>query len=299
MIKDHIGNLFIDCFEPRQDVSFFEFLDTPGPDGRLSTANPTPFGTNSDPTSVPFVAPLTPTPTISNNQVFITDTFTAAPTVAEPFFTTFNAPPTTEPRIAVGFTGQPTIVDPFVPLPVTFNAPPTTEPRIAVGSTGQPTIVDPFVPNTPSPVTSSAVNTEFTPFPSAGIFTPTDAETKDSSCSANVLCSVRGLEGECCPTPEGVDLDCCGTFVIETCSRNPTCDGLGLAGACCPTNDKVRFLDCCESVPDICLGDDNSDCVVISALAYKAELESQQQSSSVRLVVGLVAFLSLVLPFGI
>jgi beta-glucanase (GH16 family) len=62
-------------------------------------------------------------------------------------------------------------------------------------------------------------------------------------CVTNPKCS--GLDGTCCPTPDGVFLDCCDKRP-EHCGIHPQCDALGLKGQCCPTVDGV-FLDCCEA----------------------------------------------------
>jgi beta-glucanase (GH16 family) len=61
-------------------------------------------------------------------------------------------------------------------------------------------------------------------------------------CATNPKCS--GLDGTCCPTPDGVFLECCDQRP-ENCVIHPQCAGLGLTGQCCPTVDGV-FLDCCE-----------------------------------------------------
>ena len=54
-----------------------------------------------------------------------------------------------------------------------------------------------------------------------------------SQCSAHGACV--GLEGECCPTKDGVYLDCChGETRGRECSINPQCASSGLSGNCCP-----------------------------------------------------------------
>eukprot|EP00980_Cylindrotheca_fusiformis_P019872 scaffold6992_cov102-Cylindrotheca_fusiformis.AAC.4 len=65
-----------------------------------------------------------------------------------------------------------------------------------------------------------------------------------AACSVNPGCGA--LVGDCCPTPQGVQLDCCGggPVVSASCSSNSACDALGLTGTCCPTPAGV-FLDCC------------------------------------------------------
>lgn len=103
-----------------------------------------------------------------------------------------------------------------------------------------------------------------------------------NQCSANPACDALGLVGNCCPTGDGVTLDCCGQqdatpvplpvppphptpHPVQTprstpdltqppgspafCNANPACAALGLAGNCCPTGDGV-FLDCCGQQAD-------------------------------------------------
>jgi hypothetical protein len=83
--------------------------------------------------------------------------------------------------------------------------------------------------------------------------------TLPASCSAHSDCS--GLANECCPTPDGVMLDCCQAsraYSVSSvsppiqsstgnamCEANAGCSALGLAGACCPTPSGVT-LDCCN-----------------------------------------------------
>eukprot|EP00435_Cladocopium_sp_Y103_P005236 s5073_g1.t1 len=65
----------------------------------------------------------------------------------------------------------------------------------------------------------------------------------DSTCQAAPGCDALQLEGECCPNPEGVTLDCCQ---LAKCSSHPQCAALGLEGDCCPPADGTS-LDCCDS----------------------------------------------------
>lgn len=62
----------------------------------------------------------------------------------------------------------------------------------------------------------------------------------DQTCIAHSACG--DLEGNCCPTDEGVTLDCCSAAL---CSSHPECAGLGLAGNCCPDDSGLQ-LDCCS-----------------------------------------------------
>lgn len=240
VMKESIRNLFIDCTLPRQDISLFPAV-VPVPSPQ-ETMNPTEPSFSS----IGLVPAQTADPTFVSNSI----------TAGTPF-------PTTEQPVAFAF-----------PLPMTEQ------------------IVDVTVTAPPSPSTTTILSSPTTPIldlstpaPSAdplNLFFPPSAPNtiQDPSCSANVLCQVRGLEGDCCPTPEGVDLDCCGSIVIETCMQNSQCSSLGLTGACCPTSDKVRFLDCCDSVPDICLGGDDPNCVIFSALEYIDELAAQASRAS-------------------
>ena len=85
-------------------------------------------------------------------------------------------------------------------------------------------------------------------------------------CEVHDACS--GLAESCCPTPDGVELECCdhteelakllsGKNPSDKCSSHPTCAGLGLEGVCCPTVDGV-FLDCCEPTDPVITPKDTS-----------------------------------------
>jgi len=64
-------------------------------------------------------------------------------------------------------------------------------------------------------------------------------------CSANAGCA--NLEGNCCPTEEGIMLGCCDAVIGTTCGSNNGCADLGLVeGFCCPTPEGV-YLDCCTN----------------------------------------------------
>lgn len=97
----------------------------------------------------------------------------------------------------------------------------------------------------------------------------------DAACSAHPRCRARGLTGDCCPTGDDVDLDCCsnnnptrrptprptGDNDEASCSAHPRCHRLELAGLCCPTSDDVT-LACCSNYGDDDDDDDDhsSDC---------------------------------------
>lgn len=61
-------------------------------------------------------------------------------------------------------------------------------------------------------------------------------------CSVNPVCQLLGLDGLCCNTVEGVQLDCCDPPPL--CVDNPACLAETLLASCCPTDDNV-FLECC------------------------------------------------------
>eukprot|EP00913_Durusdinium_trenchii_P003935 g3644.t1 len=60
-----------------------------------------------------------------------------------------------------------------------------------------------------------------------------------ASCQAAPGCAALELQGECCPNPEGVTLDCCQ---LARCSSHPQCASLGLGGDCCPNTEAERGL---------------------------------------------------------
>mmetsp|Transcript_24536 Transcript_24536/g.57999 ORF Transcript_24536/g.57999 Transcript_24536/m.57999 type:complete len:747 (+) Transcript_24536:118-2358(+) len=80
---------------------------------------------------------------------------------------------------------------------------------------------------------------------------PTSSPTKmfdySSSCSLYPKCVEEGLTGECCPTDNGMKLDCCfdNEPKSSSCSAHPQCVELGLKGECCPTDDGKK-LECCS-----------------------------------------------------
>eukprot|EP00522_Entomoneis_paludosa_P010607 CAMPEP_0172453486 /NCGR_PEP_ID=MMETSP1065-20121228/10779_1 /TAXON_ID=265537 /ORGANISM="Amphiprora paludosa, Strain CCMP125" /LENGTH=233 /DNA_ID=CAMNT_0013205669 /DNA_START=121 /DNA_END=822 /DNA_ORIENTATION=+ len=88
---------------------------------------------------------------------------------------------------------------------------------------------------TPSPTTASPTDPPVPP-------TTASPVTHPPKCMDNPVCGGLGLVGECCPTQDGVFLDCCDP--APQCAHNPACNALGLAGDCCPTIDGV-FLACC------------------------------------------------------
>jgi hypothetical protein len=66
-----------------------------------------------------------------------------------------------------------------------------------------------------------------------------------SECSVNAGCA--NLEGNCCPTAEGLMLGCCDAVIGTTCGANKGCADLGLLeGFCCPTPEGL-YLDCCTN----------------------------------------------------
>uniref|UniRef100_A0A6S8DZ96 Uncharacterized protein n=1 Tax=Aureoumbra lagunensis TaxID=44058 RepID=A0A6S8DZ96_9STRA len=73
-------------------------------------------------------------------------------------------------------------------------------------------------------------------------------------CIDNSAC--EHLEGDCCPGPDGIRLECCKDFdnivtptkISKTsCDSNSACSKAGLVGACCPNNDGIE-LSCCTDV---------------------------------------------------
>jgi len=77
-----------------------------------------------------------------------------------------------------------------------------------------------------------------------------------ASCDAHPACS--GLQGDCCPTGDGVMLGCCGgpspppppPPPSSSCDAHPACQQAGLLGDCCPTSDGVT-LGCCSGSYDV------------------------------------------------
>jgi len=62
-------------------------------------------------------------------------------------------------------------------------------------------------------------------------------------CTKHPRCVMLNLtNGDCCPTPTGVELGCCD--MEDACIRHPKC--AGLEGKCCPTATGDR-LECCDA----------------------------------------------------
>merc|ERR1719383_1584784 len=88
-----------------------------------------------------------------------------------------------------------------------------------------------------------------------------------SECSAHDECASLGLTGSCCPTTDGITLECCsGMTHVETnvstkagfdyersCQAYPKCQGM--EGDCCPTADGV-ILECCKESGSECSAHD-------------------------------------------
>jgi beta-glucanase (GH16 family) len=165
------------------------------------------------------------------------------------------------------------------------------------------------VPSPPTGApTSAPTQTPPTSSPTATPSTAAPTKPDPASCSLHPMCVEAGVQGLCCPTDNGVMLECCtpapspdvdggntkppspsanngdknnntntgggSVEVLLRCMENPKCEALGLDGVCCPTKDE-KYLDCCQAVPDECK-QPNTWCVMYSAEQYKKE---QQQPS--------------------
>merc|ERR1711918_175213 len=68
------------------------------------------------------------------------------------------------------------------------------------------------------------------------------APADTSTCAAHGKCATAGLEGACCPNPQGKFLDCCDA----ECSKHSKCSHLPWWQMfCCPTTED-NILDCCS-----------------------------------------------------
>eukprot|EP00980_Cylindrotheca_fusiformis_P013379 scaffold3410_cov141-Cylindrotheca_fusiformis.AAC.22 len=161
---------------------------------------------------------------------------------------------------------------PPTPTPTTAAPQPTKDP--SPGPTPFPT----FAPVTSDPSSSPVTDAPVTPPPTrAPVVTPppTSASIPAESCAANSRCFNLQLAGNCCPTRNGVFLDCCdpvggettppptpspvapnapitptppptpASIPSERCSAHSAC--YGLVGNCCPTPSGL-VLDCCNKV---------------------------------------------------
>lgn len=61
-------------------------------------------------------------------------------------------------------------------------------------------------------------------------------------CALFPRCAAAGLEGDCCPSPNGKNLGCCDT--PASCGRHPRCRAANLTGDCCPAQNGA-VLGCC------------------------------------------------------
>ena len=126
---------------------------------------------------------------------------------------------------------------------------PSAKPSIApsAGPTTSPSFMPSFGPSSAPTLSPSSAPTDLDRntggSPTAPIF------VGGALCQENPSCAAEGLQGLCCPTKTGVNLDCCEVSRQESmasCSSNSQCAVLGLTGNCCPTNDGIQ-LDCCGS----------------------------------------------------
>lgn len=152
------------------------------------------------------------------------------------------------------------------------------------------------LPTTQSPVHPSPTPAPVNPSPTPAPTTPV-ISNEGALCSSHAGCG--SLQGECCPTPEGLFLSCCenspnssarinSNNVRELCSANAQCSSLGLQGACCPTPDGAMFLDCCDSIPTAC-GNNGEECIVYSAMEFARQQSSVAYRNNGRTWIGLAS----------
>ena len=66
-------------------------------------------------------------------------------------------------------------------------------------------------------------------------------QTQDSECKVNKRCAKLGIVGDCCPTPEGVYLDCCDA--VSPAVELPMANGTLIKAADIPSEWKSLMLD--------------------------------------------------------
>ena len=215
------------------------------------------------------IFPSTPTVTTTNNN-------TIAPSLA-PITVNTTKPttdvPTSAPSLAVADT-------------------PTTVPTSTVVPTEQPTEIASDMPtSSPSLSPSLKILAESTVPSDVQSDVPSSIEPDSSQCIVNPICTASNLTGECCPTPGGVTLLCCGSGVVEEfCEDNNRCVDFELNdGMCCPTSHEDvpeihnKYLDCCGVLPDECQIDinsteaENSKCEFMSTVDYKLLYEQYKR----------------------
>jgi len=71
----------------------------------------------------------------------------------------------------------------------------------------------------------------------------------EGTCSTYQNCERENLTGACCPSLDGVYLDCCINHNLPSeaqCVNNEKCAAIPLAGFCCPTAGKSDVFGCCS-----------------------------------------------------
>ena len=169
---------------------------------------------------------------------------------------------------------------------------PTSAPTSTIVPTEEPTEISSDAPTTsPSFLPTLSIISE-TMVPSAFPSDVPSSEPNSAQCNLNPVCIAANLTGECCPTPEGITLLCCGSGVVEEqCENNNRCVEMELTdGTCCPTSHEDvpeidnKYLDCCGILPDECQIDinsteaENSKCEFMSTVEYKLLYEQYKQS---------------------
>ena len=103
---------------------------------------------------------------------------------------------------------MPNAPTPVVPTPMVVPTPkgPVVTPKGPVAPTPKGPVVPPPAPVVPPP---APVN----PAPTIVAPTPTAPAPVATSCPVYPVCASLGLTGECCPTTEGIILDCCSGIV--------------------------------------------------------------------------------------
>ena len=220
----------------------------------------------------------------ADGNVFLT---TPTATITSPMIAPSLAP------ISVNTT-QPTTEFPTSSPTLFVGDVPTTVPTSTIVPTEEPTELASDTPTSSPSLSPTLKIIAESVVPST---VPSDVPTSgpdSSQCSLNPVCAESNLQGECCPTPGGVTLLCCGSGVVEEfCENNNRCVDYELNdGMCCPTSHEDipeihnKYLDCCGVLPDECQINinsteaENSKCAFMSTVDYKLLYEEFKREAT-------------------
>lgn len=174
-------------------------------------------------------------PTRTNNAIFNTDLSggTSTPAPSAPYK---QYPTPAIPRVFPCPPNPPASPPSATPAPTYKTVQSHAPTKTMVTGSDAPSLA----PTRAAPSKSPKPTASSKPSQSPSISAKPSVSAKPSStaqCSAHRACVVAGLTGKCCPTNQGVNLDCCGTHIVFTPSARPS-DMPSLAPSSAPKTKK-------------------------------------------------------------